>query len=90
MKPIFKILGALPARASILLIRGYRALLSPDTGLPRVLGMRRTATCGFYPTCSVYAQEAIEKHGFFKGWRLAVRRIARCHPWSESKVDKVP
>lgn len=90
MKRAVKTLMALPAQASILLIRGYRALLSPDTGLPRVLGMRRGATCGFYPTCSVYTQEAIEKYGFFKGWRLAVRRIARCHPWGEPKIDKVP
>lgn len=90
MKKILSILRVFPKRISTLTIRGYRALFSPDAGIPRFLGFSKGSTCGFYPTCSQYAEEAIEKYGFFKGWGLAVRRIAQCHPWSEPKIDKVP
>lgn len=44
----------------------------------------------FYPTCSQYAVEAIKKHGPFKGFCLAVRRILRCHPWGGLGYDPVP
>ncbi|MBR5824574.1 MAG: membrane protein insertion efficiency factor YidD, partial [Paludibacteraceae bacterium] len=47
-------------------------------------------TCRFTPTCSQYAIEAIKKHGPFKGLWLAVKRIARCHPWGGSGYDPVP
>lgn len=46
--------------------------------------------CRFYPTCSNYALEALEKYGFFKGWYLAIKRILRCNPWGGSGYDKVP
>lgn len=46
--------------------------------------------CRFYPTCSSYALEALEKYGFFKGWYLAIKRILRCNPWGGSGYDKVP
>ena len=47
-------------------------------------------SCRFTPTCSCYAIEAIQKHGPFKGFYLAVRRILRCHPWGGSGYDPVP
>lgn len=62
------------------LIRGYRALISPL--LP--------PACRFYPTCSVYALEAIERFGVWRGSILAIRRISRCHPWHPGGYDPVP
>ncbi|MCB1718787.1 MAG: membrane protein insertion efficiency factor YidD [Candidatus Competibacteraceae bacterium] len=46
--------------------------------------------CRFYPSCSQYALEAIDKHGSAKGSWLALRRILRCHPWHAGGVDPVP
>ena len=64
---------------AILLIRGYRLLLSPF--LPPM--------CRFRPTCSEYAEEALAKYGIFKGSYLALRRVGRCHPWGGSGYDPV-
>lgn len=61
-------------------IRFYRRLISRYT--PRV--------CRYYPTCSAYAVEAIEKHGVIKGIILAVWRIIRCNPFARGGVDRVP
>lgn len=46
--------------------------------------------CRFYPTCSNYALESIEKNGFFKGWFLAFKRIFRCNPFGGYGYDPVP
>ena len=61
-------------------IASYRYLISP------LLGWH----CRFYPSCSAYAQEAIRCHGTARGLRLAVQRLARCHPWHAGGVDPVP
>lgn len=47
-------------------------------------------SCRFSPSCSAYAITAIERHGPVRGFCLAVRRIARCHPWGGSGYDPVP
>lgn len=64
----------------IALIRVYQWGISPLIG-PR---------CRFTPSCSQYAVEALQKHGFLKGLWLAVRRISRCHPWGGHGTDPVP
>lgn len=46
--------------------------------------------CRFYPTCSDYAAEAIEKFGAFKGTTFAVKRILKCHPFHAGGIDPVP
>lgn len=62
------------------LIKIYQHVISPL--LP--------ATCRFHPTCSQYSLEALRKHGLFKGSKLAVKRISKCHPWGGSGYDPVP
>ena len=62
------------------LIRAYQYLLRPMLG----------SNCRFYPSCSDYAREAIEKHGALRGLWLAVRRVARCHPYHPGGFDPVP
>ena len=62
------------------LIRGYQIGLSPY--LPQ--------RCRFYPTCSRYALEAIERHGAIRGGNLAIRRVCKCHPFHPGGVDLVP
>jgi len=64
----------------IFLVKVYQTLISPLT----------PATCRFQPTCSHYALEALEKHGLFRGGRLALKRILSCHPWGKSGYDPVP
>ena len=62
---------------AILLIRGYQKLISPLF----------PPSCRFYPTCSAYFIQALEKYGFFKGSYLGIRRILRCHPWNPGGYD---
>jgi putative membrane protein insertion efficiency factor len=64
----------------VLLVRGYQVALSPL--LP--------PSCRYFPSCSEYAIEALEKHGALRGSWLAVRRIARCHPFRPGGYDPVP
>jgi putative membrane protein insertion efficiency factor len=62
------------------LIRAYQLTLSPLFG-PR---------CRFYPSCSHYGMEAIERHGALRGCWLTLKRIARCHPFNPGGFDPVP
>ncbi len=68
-------------RFCIFLIQLYRKYISPLKG---------RATCRFYPSCSCYAVEAYEKHGFFGGSYLTFKRIVRCNPFCKGGIDKVP
>lgn len=64
----------------IALIKLYQWIISPIMG-PK---------CRFTPTCSTYALQALKKYGVFKGTWLAIKRIARCHPWGGHGYDPVP
>jgi uncharacterized protein len=70
----------LPALAVVGLLRLWQLLVSPVYG----------QTCRFYPSCTAYAMEAVDRHGFVRGGWLALRRLARCHPWNPGGVDLVP
>lgn len=64
----------------IFLIQVYQRTLSP------LLGPR----CRFYPTCSSYAEQALQVHGLRRGGWLSLQRIGKCHPWHAGGVDPVP
>jgi uncharacterized protein len=66
-------------KVSIALIKVYRRVVSPM--LP--------PACRFTPSCSLYTLEAIEKYGLLRGGFMGVRRLLRCHPFSEGGYDPV-
>ena len=70
----------MPKRLLLGSIRVYQYALRPMLG----------AHCRFYPSCSDYAREAVDKHGAGKGSWLAMRRIFRCHPYYPGGLDPVP
>ena len=63
-----------------MLVRGYRYFISPLLA----------ASCRFHPSCSAYAEEALQRHGTLQGGWLAARRLCRCGPWSAGGFDPVP
>ena len=67
-------------QAAIVVVRLYQLLVSP---------LLPPNSCRFYPSCSHYAVEALEKHGAWKGSWLAIRRLSKCHPWHEGGYDPV-
>jgi putative membrane protein insertion efficiency factor len=67
-------------KAILFVLRQYKRYLSPLLG----------NNCRFYPTCSVYAYQAIEKYGLTKGIFLGIKRLLKCHPFHAGGVDQVP
>lgn len=63
----------------VLLIKFYRLVISP----------LKPPACRFYPTCSQYALEAVEKYGAAKGFWMAVKRVSKCHPYHPGGYDPV-
>jgi putative membrane protein insertion efficiency factor len=63
----------------LLFIRGYQWILRPFLG----------PNCRFYPSCSCYAHQAIERFGAWRGLGMTVTRLARCHPWNPGGYDPV-
>lgn len=61
-------------------VRFYRRFISP----------LKPPTCRFYPTCSCYALEALERHGALWGTYLTLRRLLKCHPFHPGGIDYVP
>jgi putative membrane protein insertion efficiency factor len=70
----------LPRNCAVVILRGYRAVVSPLYG----------DVCRYYPSCSRYTLEAIQEYGLIRGTALGVWRILRCHPWAKGGVDDVP
>jgi len=64
----------------LLVLRAYQYAIRPLIG----------ANCRFFPSCSDYAREAIERHGAAKGVWLTARRLGRCHPYHPGGYDPVP
>lgn len=80
MTSFLRALGYLPRNAVILLLRGYRAAISPLYG----------QVCRYYPSCSTYALQAVQQYGAVRGSWMSARRVARCHPWAKGGIDDVP
>lgn len=68
------------ARALRLAVRGYRWTVSPLLA----------PSCRFHPSCSEYAEEALERYGAWRGGLLVARRLCRCGPWHPGGFDPVP
>lgn len=66
--------------------RGLQTLVR----LYQLVGSVRPSPCRYVPSCSVYALEALERHGAGRGSWLTLRRLSRCHPWGGHGVDLVP
>ena len=77
---VVNVLAAIPRTVLILLVRAYQIVLSPL--LP--------ASCRYYPSCSAYAVEALERYGALHGGWLTLRRLARCNPFRPGGYDPVP
>lgn len=73
-------MNRLLGKAAVAMVKAYKGLISPH--LP--------PACRFYPTCSAYALEAFERHGFLRGLRLTFSRLLRCHPFCPGGIDLVP
>ena len=69
----------LARRAALLVLRGYQASAA-----------KRPSPCRYWPSCSTYAVEAVERHGALRGGWLALRRVLRCRPFGPHGVDLVP
>ncbi len=67
-----------------------RILLSVLTGYQRLVSPLLGPRCRFYPSCSTYAYQAIDRFGLLRGGWLGARRLCRCHPLSDGGLDPVP
>lgn len=77
---VIHVVTVVPRTVLIMLVRVYQIVLSPL--LP--------ASCRYYPSCSTYAVEALERHGALRGGWLTLRRLARCNPFRPGGYDPVP
>ena len=80
MNPVVTFVFLLPRNLSVLVLRLYRAVISPIYG----------DVCRYYPSCSSYALQAVQRYGVVRGSWMGMRRIVRCHPWAVGGVDDVP
>lgn len=87
LKSILVSLVHIPQQLLLLAIRGYQKTVSPDHGWLR--HAFPGGFCRFFPSCSEYSHQAIQKHGFMKGGAKSVWRILRCNPCSRGGLDTV-
>lgn len=80
VRGLIRLLILLPQQGLIVVLKGYRAIISPWYG----------QVCRYFPSCSAYALESVTVYGAVKGTILSVRRLASCHPWSPGGIDHVP
>lgn len=80
MSHLLRTLWLLPRNLCVAVLRLYRAVISPLYG----------DVCRYYPSCSSYALQAIQRHGVVRGVWMGTKRIARCHPWARGGIDDVP
>jgi uncharacterized protein len=73
--------------ALLLLIRAYQKTLSPDTGI--LSFFYPFGACRYYPTCSEYCYQAIDKHGTIRGVEMGIKRVFKCHPLSNGGYDPI-
>ena len=79
-KPAVPMIARMPRRGARALVRLYRLTLSPLIGFQ----------CRYLPTCSDYADQAMERHGLWAGGWMTLARLMRCHPFGNSGLDFVP
>lgn len=77
---VMRTIGLIPRNIVIVLLRVYRAVISPLYG----------QVCRYYPSCSAYGLGAVQEHGVVRGGWLTVRRLGRCHPWADGGIDDWP
>jgi putative membrane protein insertion efficiency factor len=75
-----RILSSLPAHLAVTAILMYQSMVRP-----LLIG-----SCKFFPSCSDYAVEAFQTHGFLRGTKLTIARLIRCHPFATGGLDPVP
>ena len=77
---VLRTIQYLPRNLCVAILRLYRAVISPLYG----------DVCRYYPSCSSYALQAIQRYGVVRGIWMGTKRIARCHPWGGHGHDPVP
>ena len=80
MQPVLSALNRALVALMLVLLRGYRLVVSPLLG----------PACRFEPSCSVYAMESVQRFGPWRGTWLAIKRIGKCHPFHAGGHDPVP
>jgi putative membrane protein insertion efficiency factor len=80
MKTMVSFLLLAPRNICVVILRIYRAVISPLYG----------DVCRYYPSCSAYTLRAIQEYGVIRGSVMGALRIARCHPWAAGGIDDVP
>jgi len=68
-------------------IKIYQYIFSSDQGM---FATKRRSVCRFYPTCSEYTYQAIDKYGLFHGLLKGAKRVLRCHPLNQGGYDPIP